>query len=213
MRLEDAKFLIFDTETTGLPEKGHEDDIMKFIDTMPRVFQLAAHVTNYKGEVIDKFSEFIYPDGWEIPQEEFWINHGYSTERCIKEGVPIKEGLDFMVKYMEECTHIVAHNYRFDRSLLLSELIKNNYRADLLVNPPKPLCTMLTTIELVNAPFAPETIARCPWLAGKAKFPKLEELHRYLFQEEMENAHDAEWDLFATHRCLIELIKRGVIFL
>ena len=63
---------------------------------------------------------------------------------------------------------------------------------------PKPkLCTMKSTIKFVAAPAS--------W--GGFKFPKLEELHMKLFNENFEGAHDAFNDLNATARCLFELKK------
>lgn len=217
MQKEDALFLIFDTETTGLPPKGHEDDIFGNLHAMPRIFQLAAHLTTYDGKIIDSFSEFITPDGWEIPNgpnDHFWRDYGYTTELCKEKGVPMKSGLDWMTNAMSQATHIVAHNYAFDRSLLISELIRYNYSPDSVGNFPKPLCTMMTTINLVEAQFSDELLAKYPeFLSGKNKFPKLEELHQFLFGVGVENAHDAEWDLKATHKCLIELIERGIVSL
>lgn len=43
------------------------------------------------------------------------------------------------------------------------------------------------------------------------KPPKLSELHRFLFDEWFDGAHNAIVDVEATMRCLVELIKRGVI--
>ena len=43
------------------------------------------------------------------------------------------------------------------------------------------------------------------------KPPKLAELHKFLFSEFFEGAHDAMMDVEATMRSFIELVKRGVI--
>ncbi len=40
------------------------------------------------------------------------------------------------------------------------------------------------------------------------KPPKLAELHRFLFGEYFEGAHDAMIDVEATMRCFLELVKR-----
>ena len=43
------------------------------------------------------------------------------------------------------------------------------------------------------------------------KWPKLEELHRILFKEEFDGAHDAMGDVKAMVRCFFELDRLGVI--
>jgi hypothetical protein len=59
------------------------------------------------------------------------------------------------------------------------------------------------------------TIQFCalPFPSGRkgCKFPKLEELHRILFNEEFAGAHDAMADVSATARCYFELVNRGIM--
>jgi len=45
----------------------------------------------------------------------------------------------------------------------------------------------------------------------KPKYPRLAELHRKLFNEEMLDAHDAWVDVAFTAKCYYELIKRNVL--
>ena len=46
---------------------------------------------------------------------------------------------------------------------------------------------------------------------GRAKWPKLIELHEILFGKGFDGAHDAFADITATKDCFFELIKREII--
>ena len=98
-------FTIFDTETTGLfntkdkPSLGIKKarDPLRHPEDYPRVFQLAFIRMNDSGEILDQFSSYIKPDGWEIPTgpgNEFWERHGYTTEESAEKGIPMEEALD-----------------------------------------------------------------------------------------------------------------------
>jgi DNA polymerase III epsilon subunit-like protein len=40
-----------------------------------------------------------------------------------------------------------------------------------------------------------------------SKNPKLSELYKHFYNEEMENAHDATFDTLYCYKCLVELLK------
>lgn len=222
---DEELFLIFDTETTGLfntkdkPKEGiyKARDPLQFPQDYPRVFQLAFVLINRKGEVRDEFSEFIIPDGWEIPKERdspdvpnFWEEHGYSDEQCRSVGVPAELAFTRFAQAVEKCDYLIAHNLAFDRPVILAELgrysikITRNYK-------PKLYCTMMSSINYVNAPHSEANMKKWPFLVGKAKFPKLMELHEKLFSVGFDSAHNALEDVKATFRCLMELMSRGIM--
>lgn len=66
-----------------------------------------------------------------------------------------------------------------------------------ILDKNKRICTMLAGHKIVKGP--------------NNRWPKLELLHRKLFDEEMANAHDALGDVYATVRCYFELKDRGII--
>jgi DNA polymerase III epsilon subunit-like protein len=45
------------------------------------------------------------------------------------------------------------------------------------------------------------------------KYPKLKELHQFLFGEDFSNAHDAMADIEATKRCFLKLYQEDKIYL
>ena len=56
-------------------------------------------------------------------------------------------------------------------------------------------CTMKSSTNL----------CRLPGRYGNFKWPKLTELYKFLFNEEMEGAHDAMVDVRATRKCYYRL--------
>lgn len=67
----------------------------------------------------------------------------------------------------------------------------------------KLLCTMQSSVNLCQIPY--------PSGRKGFKWPKLTELHRFLFERDFENAHTALGDVEATVDCFVELHKRKKI--
>ena len=84
-------FLIFDTETTGLP-KNYNAPLTDF-DNWPRCIQLAWQLHDEYGNLIEHDDYLIKPDGFDIPFDSEQI-HGISTELAEKNGTPILEVLE-----------------------------------------------------------------------------------------------------------------------
>lgn len=190
-----SMIMFFDTETNGLPKNWKA--AMQEIDNWPRVIQLAWQVCTNSGEVVSEMKKLISPDGWSIPNEKFWIDNGYSTESNTEYGVPMESILKDFISDYNTCDHLVAHNIAFDHPVLGAEMIRYNHKASVKLNK---ICTMQESIELCKLP------GRYGY-----KFPKLEELHQYLFGEGFDGAHDAMADVNACRRCFFELIKHGII--
>jgi DNA polymerase III subunit epsilon len=189
-------YLFFDTETTGVPKNykasPHE------VDNWPRVIQLAWAFYNEDAQLIASDCNLIYPNGWEIPTAQFWIEHGYSTEKSKAEGIRIETALDGFINVINETKYLIAHNIQFDLPIVQAEMIRAEMSAQA---KPQRFCTMTSTTNLCK-------------IQGKNKgykWPKLEELHRFLFNEDFDGAHDALNDVKATAKCFFELLKREVI--
>lgn len=215
-------FTIFDTETTGLFHRKDKPSLgikkarnpILHPEDYPRVFQLAFIRMDEEGNILEQFSEYIKPDGWEIPTgpgNEFWDEHGYSTKECEEKGVPMKEALEKFVNSLNNSDYLVAHNLDFDKPIILSEI--SNYQISMPEGfvPPKNLCTMRFTIDYVRASHSAKNIEKYPFLQYTNKFPKLIELHEKLFSEGFDGAHDALVDVKATFRCLKELKRLKIL--
>ena len=88
-------YLIFDTETTGLPQNWKAP--LADFDNWPRLVQLTWQVHDVEGKLIDVKNYIVKPEGFDIPFNASKI-HGISTERAEKEGMPLSEVLDIFMK-------------------------------------------------------------------------------------------------------------------
>lgn len=206
--------LFFDTETTGTPKNYQAP--MTDLDNWPRIIQLAWEYADHTGTVHDSQKFLIKPDGWTIPnaathgeKAEFWIKHGYTTEKNEAEGRPMPDVLDHFIDHLNVCDAIVAHNFNFDYPIAGAEMIR--YKRKAAPNPHRAkICTMATTVNLCKVPFPNR--GRFNSRQGY-KWPKLEELYMFLFNKGFDGAHDAGNDVAACREAFFELVKRGVIAL
>ena len=76
-------YLLFDTETTGLPKNWKAP--VTDLNNWPRLVQLAYLFYDNNGNEISAGNHIIKPDGFIIPTDASRI-HGISTEKAIQEG-------------------------------------------------------------------------------------------------------------------------------
>lgn len=191
----EVMILFFDTETTGLPKNYKAS--MHELDNWPRVIQLAWAVFGDDARLICKACDLIKPNGWVIPEEKFWKDNGFSQDKSMAEGIHIHEALRPFLTYFDNCHTIVAHNIEFDYPIVGAEMLRLQIEVKSIHNK---VCTMKSTTDIVQLP-------------GRYgfKWPKLEELHRYLFRSNFEGAHDALNDVMATAKCYFELKNRQLL--
>ena len=190
-------FLIFDTETTGLPKRDNAP--VSEVDNWPRVIQIAWQLHNPEGELTEHHNLLIRPDGFEIPYSAEKI-HGISTEKAKSFGLPLDEVLKKFNESVAKSTFLIGHNVRFDINALGAEFIRNELATDFLHK--QQVCTMRSSTEHLRLPGG---------RGGKFKPPKLMELYEILFEERFSEAHNAAADVEATARCFFELLRKKII--
>lgn len=187
-------YLIFDTETTGLPQNWNAP----ITDTQnwPRCIQIAWQLHDVYGNLIEHADYIIKPDGFTIPLNSENI-HGISTDLALKEGIPLLEVLNKFNQAIAKTTFIVGHNVTFDLNVMGCEFHR--------LQTPTPLneLSILDTCTESTASLCQLSGGR----GGKFKFPTLTELYFFLFKESFEEAHNATADVEATTRCFLELIR------
>jgi len=191
-------FLIFDTETTGLPKKWNSP--LTDFDNWPRAVQIAWQIHSEEGQCISNESYVIYPEGYTIPYDSQNI-HGISTQLAKKIGKNINEVLQKFNDALDQSKYICGHNLNFDEKIIGSEFLRIDGK-----NPLKDFPRIDTCTE--------ETASLCRLSGGrgrKYKLPTLTELHINLFGKEFESAHNASADVEATAMCLFKLLKEGKI--
>jgi DNA polymerase-3 subunit alpha len=191
-------YLIFDTETTGLPKKWNAP--ITDSDNWPRCVQLAWQLHDSKGALISDHSYLIKPENFNIPFESEQI-HGISTELANKIGVDLDEVLNKFISDLSNAGFIIGHNVKFDLNIIGAELFRINSDVDLLEKDILDTCTELTA-----------NVCKLPGgRGGKFKFPTLIELYSFLFDESFSEAHNASADVEATARAFFELVRIGII--
>jgi len=190
-------FLVFDTETTGKIQNWSLP-VTEF-ESFPRVVQLAWQLHNEVGELVEVKNFIVKPDGFTIPYGAEKI-HGISTERAQKTGAPLSMVMDEFQKALDQATYIVAHNIEYDTKVMGAEYARAGVQNDLATK--KELDTMHLSIDYCALPGG---------RGGGFKYPTLTELSQKLFNESIDNAHNASADVEATTRCFLELVRIGVI--
>ena len=122
-------YLIFDTETTGLPKKWNAP--ITDSDNWPRCVQLAWQLHDSKGALISDHSYLIKPENFNIPFESEQI-HGISTELANKIGVDLDEVLNKFISDLSSAGFIIGHNVKFDLNIIGAELFRINSDVNLL---------------------------------------------------------------------------------
>ena len=191
-------FLIFDTETTGFPKDWNAP--ITDLDNWPRVVQLAWQIHDEEGALVEVQDHIIYPDGFDIPFNSTKI-HGISTERARNEGKPLEEVLALFEASMDKCEYLIGHNVKFDLNVTGCEYYRVKGANPLDQKTPVDSCTE-TTAELCQLPGG---------RGGRYKLPKLEELYFHLFNEGFAEAHNAAFDVEATARVFLELVRLNII--
>ena len=193
-------YLIFDTETTGLPRNWNAP--ITDTDNWPRCIQIAWQLHDEFGNLIEHQDYLVRPDGFNIPYDAERI-HGISTELAEEQGIPLSEVLEKFNVALAKSKFVVGQNIGFDVNIMGCEFHRLGVESPMSQMPVLDTCTE-TTAELLRLPGG---------RGGKFKLPTLTELHQYLFGEPFAEAHNATADVEATTRCFLQLIKLEVFTL
>ncbi|MHC5308615.1 DNA polymerase III subunit alpha [Myroides sp. LJL116] len=190
-------YLIFDTETTGLPKSWSAP--ITDTDNWPRCVQIAWQLHDEMGNLVEHQDYLIKPEGYDIPYDAERI-HGISTDLALEQGVELKQVLDKFNIALSKAKFIVGQNLGFDVNIMGCEFHRLQTPSNMANMPVLDTCTE-TTAELLKLPGG---------RGGRFKLPTLTELHQYLFGVAFGEAHNATADVEATTRCFLELLRKGV---
>lgn len=190
--------LIFDTETSGLPNcsgLAYGDypcytDLNKY--KCARVVEVSYIVTDDTYTAIDSADIIIKSDNFIIDNYRF---HGITNEISQKDGIPF---VDFAIKFkydLNKCNKMIAHNINFDINVLKSELYRYNLTDIIdMIDIKYIVCTMKFTKNIINIPSR----------NGKnVKDPNLKELYQAITGKELTNHHTCRYDTENLH----EIVK------
>jgi DNA polymerase III epsilon subunit-like protein len=197
------KVIIFDTETTGLPERGAK---LTELSKWPYIIQLSWLEINILPKVSYNLeNHYIKIDkDVELSDESIKI-HGIKRDKLEKEGKNIKDVLTKILNSLKTTDYLVAHNLNFDKNMLNAECSRNNIELN-LNNSLIEFCTMKYGEQICNIK-----------MIGKngrefRKFPKLGELYIKLFNETVDNYHNAKVDIICCARCFMILTNNGDLY-
>jgi len=189
-------YLIFDTETTGLPKRWNAP--ITDTDNWPRCIQIAWQLHDGMGNCIESQDYLVQPEGFNIPYDAEKI-HGISTELAQEQGIPLAEVLEKFNEALGKTKFVVGQNVKFDLNIMGAEFVRGAVENPLQELPLLDTCTEHTA-SLCQLPGG---------RYGKFKLPTLTELHEFLFNQPFADAHNATADVEATTRCFLELIRLG----
>ena len=92
-------YLFFDTETNSKYQ------------TQARLIHLAFIKTDEKGNEVQRFSELIRPEGFQIDNSEI---HGISQEMALKNGITAQSAVTQFVNALSDCELLIALNIEYD---------------------------------------------------------------------------------------------------
>jgi DNA polymerase-3 subunit alpha len=190
-------YLIFDTETTGLPKKWKAP--ITDTDNWPRCIQIAWQLHDELGELVESQDYLIKTNDFNIPYDAEQI-HGISTELADKNGITLIKVLEKFNVALSKTKFVVGQNVGFDLNIMGCEFHRMGVETNLNTLPRLDTCTEVTA-RLCQLPGG---------RGGKFKLPTLTELHKHLFNKDFSEAHNATADVEATTRCFLELIRKRI---
>ncbi|APD06094.1 DNA-directed DNA polymerase [Flavobacteriaceae bacterium UJ101] len=187
-------YLIFDTETTGLPKDFNAP--ITDTDNWPRAIQIAWQLHDEWGQLIEHKDFLIKPDGFDIPYDSEQI-HGISTALAQEQGVDLEKVLKEFNDALARSKFVVGQNVGFDVNVMGCEYFRMNTETSMTSLPVLDTCNE-DTANLCKIPGG---------RGGRYKLPTLTELHQHLFHKPFSEAHNATADVEATTRCFFELMR------
>lgn len=193
--------LIFDTETTGLPEyRAPVQD-----DCQPHLVQLAYALATIGGGIHAQGAFIIRPEGWTVPKEAADV-HGITTEMAAKYGIPMSSAVSGFAHHVAVSDVLVAHNIKFDLFLLQTALCRlGKTESSQALTKFRRFCTQDAATPLLKLPPTEKMLA-----AGRRhhKTANLAEAYEFFTGDKLEGAHDALVDVLAC-RTVLEGIVAG----
>jgi DNA polymerase-3 subunit alpha len=190
-------YLIFDTETTGLPKRW--DAPLTDSNNWPRCIQIAWQLHDELGNLIESQDYLVKPEGFNIPYDAEKV-HGISTELAVEKGISLSEMLEKFQEALNKTKFVVGQNVGFDLNIMGAEFHRKAMENTLQQLPVLDTCTEVTA----------QMCKIAGGRGGKFKLPTLTELHEFLFDEPFGEAHNATADVEATTRCFLELVRQRI---
>lgn len=184
-------YLVFDTETTGLPLwKEPSDD-----PNQPHVVDIAWTLYGQDRAEIERYDAIINP-GVPIPDDVAQL-HGITTERAIAEGIEASAVWERFTDVIARSEIVVGHNISFD--IRMMRITAARLTGDKWDNMLPTFDTMRKSTNVCRI-LKSEPRTQNDW-----KCPTLTEAMRFFFDEDHGDAHRARPDCDAAARIFFHL--------
>ena len=180
----ESDIVVFDTETTGLLRA-----IPTKMERQPFLTEIYAIRLSPDFKMVSELDTLIKPP---IPISEEITRITGIDDNTVKDAPVFFDVYDELYDLFEGCRWVWGHNVEFDIGMLNNELFRHNLERK-FPWPKNHGCSIEASYSYKN------------------KRLKLADLHEYLFGEKFDGAHRAKQDVFATVRCIHEMLKRGDI--
>ncbi len=191
--------IVFDVETTGLPQGWNIPT--RHTHKWPYIVQISWMVFDLGENKIVTVNDHIIrlPAGLDVPPDSSDI-HGITTEKMREEGQDIRAILVSFREDLRKAKYIVAHNLKFDKSMIEVEFILHGFSEGIGRQRKVEFCTMLYGEKLCGLTMVTRT--------GKivSKYPRLSELHKHLFGTTPSGLHNSLVDILVCFRCFYSLL-------
>jgi DNA polymerase III epsilon subunit-like protein len=178
--------IIFDVETGGLFARGAN---YKNLEEFDKARLVSICWLLVQGDSIVEQSYFVIKPTFSISPESTAI-HGITNEYAHEHGIDLNIVLDKFYESLKKAHVICAHNISFDEQIMKSEFFRANKKSALSeFKSKRQICTMMKGRLFMKV----------------RKYPKLSELYKYLYNEELTNAHNALDDTKHCYKCYIKL--------
>lgn len=192
---------IFDLETTGLPKFNKEKkrsreypptDNLEAYDSARIVSAAWVLIDTQTKEIVNEEYYIVAPDQFTIPQESINI-HGITQEQAQQQGIHILKMFEHLLGALKQASTILSYNLDFDYNVLHSELIRYGQTQVIdELTSKRQQCIMQMSQKYMQSPF----------------YPKLTDVHRYLFNAPAPNAHNALSDVMSCYKVYKEIHTR-----
>jgi DNA polymerase III epsilon subunit-like protein len=207
------KILVFDVETTGLLPKYGANELKNY----PHILQLSFIIYDIGAKkIVKEFDSYVNIDTNIHISNKITELTGITRELC-NNGLSMIEILKEFHEAYVFCNGLVAHNMDFDSKMIGVEI--ERFRSMIEIHCPQVFtifnpfyekihnitryCTMKSGTNLCNILIPSKIEGKPPMI----KWPKLIELHNYLFNNEPINGlHNSLIDVKVCLRCYLKML-------